>query len=149
MRGTWQSVMVAGVMLAGCGGSDETPRTAADHKPPAAAAVDAPTSGGLVVSTKIRRSLPRSIACEEGDACGFFLQVASPGSDADALANRAKSMLDGKCAGKVIVYRDARGVMGSGIVVATAEEKRACEKALGREREDTDFPNELVFRVAQ
>ena len=56
-------------------------------------------------------------------------------------------MIKGKCGGHVVVYRDPRNVMGAGTVLATADEKRACEKALGR-AEDKDFPNYLVWRVA-
>jgi hypothetical protein len=101
------------------------------------------------VSTEIRRDAPKQTPCGSGDVCGFFLQLVSPGSDPVALANKAAAVIKGKCGGHVIVYRDPRKVMGSGTVLATADEKRACERALGRDKADTDFPNYAVFQVAK
>ena len=101
------------------------------------------------MSTEIRKNAPKQTTCGAGDVCGFFLQVVSPGSDAVDLANKAARMLQGKCGGHIIVYKDARNVLGSGTVLPTAEEKRACERALGRDKEDTDFPNATVWQVVK
>jgi hypothetical protein len=143
MRGAL-SVLLA-VLLVACGGSASAP----PNEQPAAQRATSSRDDALRVSTEIRRSLPKRAACGAGDVCGYFLQVMSPGSDAKDLADKAVRVLRGKCGGHVIVYRDARGVMGSGSVFATAEEKRACERALGRAKEDTDFPHALVWQVAK
>jgi hypothetical protein len=147
--------LAVGLLLGcGCGGGGggvaaSPPKDASGAEAEADADADPVSGEGLEVSTEIRRALPKGTACETGDACGFFLQVISPGSDAPSLARRAVKILEGKCTGKVIVYRDPRNVMGAGAVLASAEEKRACEKALGRDVPDTDFPAALVFRVAR
>lgn len=96
---------------------------------------------------ELRAHVGRDASCESTDICGFFLQVISPGSDAKDLADKALKILKGKCAGDVIVYRDARNVMGAGSVFASAEEKRSCEAALGRTAPDPDFPSYGVWRV--
>ena len=99
------------------------------------------------MSTDVRKSAPKETACATGDVCGFFLQLVSPGSNPTDLAAKAARAIHGKCGGHIIVYKDARNVLGSGTVLATADDKRACEKALGREKPDTDFPNAMVWRV--
>jgi hypothetical protein len=99
------------------------------------------------VHLEIRAHAEKDAKCEAGDICGFFLQVMSPGSDAKPLADKAQRILSGKCGGDIIVYKDARNVMGSGSVFATAEEKQSCEQALGRSTPDPDFPSYGVWRV--
>lgn len=142
--------LVAASALAACGGSEPRDATPGPHASAKAAEVSEasqPAGAELEVSKELRRMQPKETACGAGDVCGFFLQVASPGSDPERLARLAVKTLEGKCGGHVIIYRDKRDVMGSGVVLKTADEKRACEEALGRP-EDHDFPGELVFRVA-
>jgi hypothetical protein len=136
-------LLLLSALALACGGSSST----AASTPSSTGDPVRADGGALKVSTAVRRSLPRQVACGAGDVCGYFLQVMSPGSDAQALADKAVRILRGKCSGHVIVYKDARGVMGSGSVFPSLEEKRSCERALGR-AEDTDFPHALVWRVA-
>jgi hypothetical protein len=106
-------------------------------------------ASAATVSTEVRKSAPKETACGAGDVCGFFLQLVSPGSSPTDLGNKAAKMIQGKCGGHIIVYKDARNVLGAGTVLATADDKRACERALGRDKADTDFPNSMVWRVSK
>jgi hypothetical protein len=143
VRAVFLGVALIGV---GCGSSAPPPAPAPEAK--ASTAEPAPRAK-LDVSLEVRRAAPQGTACGAGDVCGHFLQVISPGSDPKALADHAVKLVEGKCGGHVIVYKDPRNVMGAGPVLATADEKRACEKALGRPHEDTDFPHAAVFRAAK
>jgi hypothetical protein len=138
-----RELLVLAVVIAtsACGGDDAVmqPRRAEAPAPP-------PPSGDLTISVELRKQLPKGSACGAGDACGFFLQLISPGSDPHALATRAANIARGKCSGQIVVYRDGRNVMGAGIVLPTLDAKHACEGALGRPA-DTDFPRALVLRV--
>ena len=122
----------------GCGGS---PSTSVSSAP--AAAIGDPT-----VSTVVRTRLPSETPCGSDDVCGHFLQVISPGAEPAQLAERARKIVQGHCAGAIIVYRDKKGVMGSGPVFATAEEKSACRQALGRAGDHDDYPSAAVWRKA-
>jgi hypothetical protein len=113
-----------------------------EKTPPASA-----PAGEAKVHPELREHAGKDAKCESADVCGFFLQVISPGSDAAPLLDKATKIVSGKCAGDIIVYRDKRNVMGAGPVFATAEEKRACETALGRSEPDPDFPSYGVWRV--
>lgn len=119
--------------------------------PEASAETDAPAVvAEPVVHTELRQTVGRLEGnCADGDICGFFLQVISPGSDPVVLTNQALKILKGKCGGHIIAYQDKRNVKGAGSVFPSAEEKRACELSLGRDKSDTDFPNALVWRVIE
>lgn len=139
------------VLVSACGGDEGQGSVTPPQGTAAAAstgeAAPAPASAAEPkVSTELRRRAGNDATCGEGDVCGYFLQIVSPGSDPEDLAKKAVRMIAGKCGGHVVVYKDPRDVMGAGTVLATAEEKRACEKALGR-AEDKDFPSYLVMRV--
>jgi hypothetical protein len=145
-------ILLVPVLASACGsegqGSSPPPRSApAPTTASTAASTAEPASvGDPKVSTELRHRVSGNATCEAGDVCGYFLQIVSPGSEPEDLAKKAVRMIKGKCGGHVVVYKDPRGVMGAGTVLATAEEKRACEKALERE-EDKDFPSSLVMRV--
>jgi hypothetical protein len=133
------------LIAAGCGSSSPPP--AEPGAPPSSA--PAPASSVVPdpkVSTELRRSHGGRVSCGEGDVCGYFLQIISPGSDPKDLADKAVRIIKGKCGGHVVVYKDPRNVTGAGTVFTTPEEKRACEKALGRP-DDKDFPHYVVLRV--
>jgi hypothetical protein len=147
VRTTLHLLVLVSALVSACGGEDAAavpPRSA----PPPAASTPSPAAGvsDPKVSTELRQRADGNATCAEGDVCGYFLQIVSPGSDPDDLAKKAVRLIKGKCGGHVVVYKDPRGVMGAGTVLATAEDKRACEKALGR-AEDKDFPSALVMRV--
>ena len=125
--------------LAACGSSPPASEPSAN--------VATPAVGEAKVHPELREHAGKDAKCESADVCGFFLQVISPGSDAAPLLEKATKILSGKCAGDIIVYRDKRNVMGSGAVFASAEEKRACEQALGRSEPDPDFPSYGVWRI--
>lgn len=144
MREGW--MLVGAAVLSGCSPSEpsaKAPEPSASSAEPAKAPPAAPE-----VSKQLFVHLPVGAACEAGDVCGFFLQVISPGSDPADLADKAVKIIQGRCGGHVLSYKDSRGVMGAGSVFANEDEKHACEQALGRPR-DTDFPKALVFRVAK
>jgi hypothetical protein len=124
----------------GCGGATAAP---AQTSPSTSAPMGEPT-----VSTIVRTRLPKETPCGEGDVCGHFFQVISPGAEPGQLADHALKLVRGHCAGAIIVYRDKKGVMGSGPVFATAEEKKACQEALGRAGDHDDYPSAAVWRKA-
>ena len=126
-------------LVVGCG----SPSMPSVEPSPTASAPAEPT-----VSNVVRTRLPKETPCGEGDACGFYLQVISPGSEAEHLTDGAMKLLRGHCGGAVIVYRDKRNVMGAGSVFKTADEKRACAAALGRTSDADDYPSEAVWRKA-
>jgi hypothetical protein len=132
----------------GCGGSPPPrPVEAPPAPPPKSDPPRTEAAAAATVSTEVRRNVPKQTTCGDGDVCGFFLQVLSPGSDAVELANKTAKMIQGKCGGHIIVYKDARKVLGAGTVLSSADEKRSCERALGRDKPDTDFPNYTVWQV--
>ena len=124
----------------GCGGA----KTGSAAPTGTQAAASEPT-----VSNVVRTRLPKDTPCAAGDACGFFLQVISPGAEPAQLADRAHRIVRGHCGGAIIVYRDKRGVMGAGPVFATADEKQACRDALGRTADGDDYPTAAVWRKAE
>jgi len=146
MREGW--LLLGGVVLLGCS-SSEAPAKAPEASASVAAEPAKPSTPATPeVSRQLFMHLPLGAACEAGDVCGFFLQVISPGSDPGDLADKAVKIIQGKCGGHVVPYKDSRGVMGAGSVFPTEAEKHACEQALGRPQ-DTDFPKALVFRAVK
>lgn len=142
MRNLMKSLSV--LVLVGCGAS-----TTPSPEPAQSAVSAAATATEPKVSDVVRTRLPKETACGSDDVCGFYLQVFSPGSDPGALVDHAMKILRGHCGGTVIVYRDKRGVMGSGSVFATEEEKRACATALGTAGGSDDYPSSAVWRKAE
>jgi hypothetical protein len=130
------------LLLCACG----APAPSAEPRSPERAA-PANTPGDPVVEAGLWAHQPQGTDCGPADVCGHFLQLISPGSDPAVLAEKAAGLAKGKCGGRVIAYKDRRNVMGAGIVLATEQEKRACEAAFSRP-EDTDFPRPLVWRRA-
>ncbi len=142
-------LVVATMLSFGCGGSPPPPPRPVEPAaaPPSRSEAPPPQTTAATVSTEVRRNVPKQTTCGDGEVCGFFLQVVSPGSDPVVTANKAAKMIQGKCGGHIIVYKDARKVLGAGTVLATADDKRACERALGRDKPDTDFPSYSVWQI--
>ncbi len=131
------------VLVNACGAPAPADEPSASAKP----VTTASTPADPVIETGLWAYQPQGTECGAGDVCGHFLQLISPGSDAAVLAEKAAGLAKGKCGGRVVAYKDKRNVMGAGVVLASEQEKRACEAAFGRP-EDTDFPRSLVWRRA-
>lgn len=118
------------------------------------AANTAPTSCRLSPSLGvIRRKVEDANArCEDGDTCGYFLQLASTtcAEGGDGIAQYVQDLINGhgfEGEATVMVYVDKRGVLGAGAVLPEYERKQALTRALGRPM-DKMFPGYSVWRSA-